>query len=56
VNRGKEYAEYNIQLDVDDSNRPIAMVRYRLAKLGARNINTMPIGSSIPFLKAFRAL
>jgi hypothetical protein len=30
------------------------MVRYTLAKLGARSINTIPITSSIPSLKAIR--
>ncbi len=48
VNKGKEYTEYNIQVDVDDPEKPIAMVRYQLAKLGARSINTIPITSSIP--------
>ncbi len=54
VNKGKEYTEYNIQVDVDDPGKPIAMVRYQLAKLGARSINTIPITSSIPGLKALR--
>ncbi len=30
------------------------MVRYDLAKLGARSINTIPITSSIPGLKSIR--
>ena len=54
VNKGKEYTEYNIQVDVDDPEKPIAMVRYQLAKLGARSINTIPITSSIPGLKVIR--
>jgi ATP phosphoribosyltransferase len=54
VNKGKEYTEYNIQVDVDDTAKPIAMVRYNLAKLGARSINTIPITSSIPGMKVIR--
>jgi ATP phosphoribosyltransferase len=54
VNKGKEYTEYNIQVDVDDPGKPIAMVRYSLAKLGARSINTIPITSSIPGMKVIR--
>jgi ATP phosphoribosyltransferase len=48
VNRGKDYAEYSIQLDAVDQDLPLAMVRYRLAVLGARNIDTIPLLSSIP--------
>jgi ATP phosphoribosyltransferase len=54
LNRGKEYTEYNIQVDADDVEKPIALVRYTLAKLGARSINTIPITSSIPGMKAIR--
>lgn len=54
VNRGKDFAEYNIQVDAADPERPIAMVRYTLARLGARNINTIPITSSITGIKAIR--
>ena len=54
LTRGKEYTEYNIQVDADNAERPIAMVRYRLAKLGARSINTIPITSSIPGMKVLR--
>jgi ATP phosphoribosyltransferase len=54
LTRGKEYTEYNIQVDADDVEKPIAMVRYTLAKLGARSINTIPITSSIPALKVIR--
>jgi hypothetical protein len=54
LTRGKEYTEYNIQVDADDVEKPIAMVRYTLARLGARSINTIPITSSIPGLKAIR--
>ncbi len=54
VNRGREYTEYNIQVDADDAEKPLAMVRYDLARLGARSINTIPLTSSIPGLKAIR--
>jgi ATP phosphoribosyltransferase len=54
LTRGREYTEYNIQVDADDVEKPIALVRYTLAKLGARSINTIPITSSIPGLKAIR--
>jgi ATP phosphoribosyltransferase len=54
ANKGREYTEYNIQVDTDDPEKPLAMVRYQLAKLGARSINTIPITSSIPGLKVIR--
>jgi ATP phosphoribosyltransferase len=54
LTRGKEFTEYDIQVEADDVERPVAMVRYTLAKLGARSINTIPITSSIPGLKAIR--
>jgi ATP phosphoribosyltransferase len=53
-NAGKEYTEYNIQVDVDDPAKPLAMVRYTLARLGARSINTVPVTSSIPGIKVIR--
>ncbi len=34
--------------------QPLAMVRYTLAKLGARSINTIPITSSIPGIRVIR--
>jgi ATP phosphoribosyltransferase len=54
VTRGNEFAEYNIQVDASDVEKPVAMVRYTLAKLGARSINTIPITSSIPGIKVVR--
>ena len=54
LNKGKEYTEYNIQVEADDAEKPIALVRYTLAKLGARSINTIPITSSIPGIKVIR--
>ena len=55
VTRGREFAEYNIQVDAADPEKPVAMVRYTLARLGARSINTIPITSSIPGIKVVRA-
>jgi ATP phosphoribosyltransferase len=52
--KGREFTEYNIQVDADDPRKPLAMVRYTLAKLGARSINTLPITSSIPGIKVLR--
>lgn len=54
LSRGKEYTEYNIQVDAADVEKPVALVRYTLAKLGARSINTIPVTSSIPGLRALR--
>ncbi len=54
LNKGREYTEYNIQVDADDAEKPLAMVRYDLARLGARSINTIPIISSIPGIRAIR--
>jgi ATP phosphoribosyltransferase len=54
ANRGKEYTEYNIQVDAENPEKPIAMVRYTLARLGARSINTIPITSSIPGIRVIR--
>lgn len=51
---GKEFTEYNIQVDAADVERPVALVRYTLAKLGARSINTIPITSSIPGIRVIR--
>lgn len=45
---GKTYTVYNIQVDTKLSKVPLAMVRYKLATLGASNIDTLPIQSSIP--------
>lgn len=45
---GRTYTVYNIQVDTKSSKVPLAMVRYQLAVLGASNIDTLPIQSSIP--------
>jgi ATP phosphoribosyltransferase len=44
---GENFTEFSIQVDVKDKNIPLAKIRYELAKLGAVNINTIPIESSI---------
>jgi ATP phosphoribosyltransferase len=54
LSRGKEFTEYNIQVDAADVEKPVALVRYTLAKLGARSINTIPITSSIPGIRMIR--
>jgi ATP phosphoribosyltransferase len=51
VNRGRTHTEYSIQVDVANPRTPIAQVRFRLAELGARSIDTLPIQSSIPGLE-----
>lgn len=52
INPGTNYSEYSIQLDVTDMKNPIAEVRYRLAKLGAKSIDTVPLASSIPSIES----
>jgi ATP phosphoribosyltransferase len=54
ANRGKEYTEYSIQLDTANPDKAIAMVRYQLARLGARSIDTIPITSAISSIKVIR--
>jgi ATP phosphoribosyltransferase len=54
VTSGKEFTEYNIQVDTTNTEKPLALVRYTLAKLGARSINTIPITSSITGIRAVR--
>ena len=46
--KGKEYTEFYIQIDTESPKTPLAKVRYQLAKLGAKNIDTIPLTSSIP--------
>jgi ATP phosphoribosyltransferase len=52
--KGEAYTEYSIQVDADDAEKPLAMVRYDLAKLGAKSIDTIPITSSIPGIRVVR--
>lgn len=51
VNKGKEFTEYTIQVSTDNKEKPLAWIRYQLAKQGARSINTIPIISCIPGIK-----
>jgi ATP phosphoribosyltransferase len=51
---GKTYTVYDIQVDTAGGNVPLAMVRYQLAKLGATNIDTLPIQSSIQGIDAIK--
>ena len=51
---GKTYTVYNIQVDTKEGKVPLAMVRYQLAKLGATNIDTLPIQSSIQSIEAIQ--
>ena len=50
VNRGDAFTEYNIQVESDNLELPLSKIRYDLAKLEAKNIDTIPIKSSIPSL------
>ena len=47
-NEGKDFSEYSIQLNIENENLPLAKVRYELTELGAINLDTIPINSSIP--------
>ncbi len=52
--RGKEYTEFYIQIDTESPDTPLAKVRYQLARLGAKNIDTIPLTSSIPGIGVIR--
>ena len=54
MSQGKTYTVYNIQVDTKGSKVPLAMVRYQLAKLGASNIDTLPLKSSIQSIDAVK--
>ena len=45
---GKSYTEYSIEVDTASSKLPLAQIRYELAVMGARGIDTVPLTSSIP--------
>ena len=47
MNVGKIFTEISVQVIKDDASHPLAKIRYELAKLGAVNIDTIPIISSI---------
>ncbi len=49
---GKDYTEYSIQIDTENPETPLAKVRFKLAKLGAKNIDTIPVSSSIPSISS----
>lgn len=48
ANKGHDFTQYSIQVGTHSVERPVARVRYELAKLGAKNIDTVPVLSSIP--------
>jgi ATP phosphoribosyltransferase len=45
---GKAYTEYSIEVDTASAKLPLAQIRYELAAMGARGIDTVPLTSSIP--------
>jgi ATP phosphoribosyltransferase len=45
---GRDYTEYSIEVDTANAKLPLARVRFQLAELGARGIDTVPLTSSIP--------
>ena len=49
---GKAYTEYSIEVDTASSKLPLARIRYELALMGARGIDTIPLTSSIPAIGA----
>jgi ATP phosphoribosyltransferase len=51
---GREYTEFYIQIDMENPKIPLAKVRYQLASLGAKHINTIPLSSSIPGIQVIR--
>jgi ATP phosphoribosyltransferase len=46
-NVGKLFTEFSIQVNKDNKQQSLALVRYELAKRGAVNIDTIPVDSSI---------
>ena len=47
----KRFEEVSKNIESASKEKPIAMVRYQLLKLGAKSIETVPILSSIPDLQ-----
>jgi len=45
---GQDYTEYSIEVDTANPKLPLAKIRYDLATLGARGIDTVPLTSAIP--------
>ena len=50
INPGKKFAQYSIQVETDNSENPLAKIRYELIKHGACSVDTIPLLSSIPDL------
>lgn len=44
---GNQFTEFSIQVNKDNKQQSLAAIRYELAKLGAANIDTIPVNSSI---------
>jgi ATP phosphoribosyltransferase len=49
---GQAYTEYSIEVDTANSKLPLAKIRYELASMGARGIDTIPLASAIPSIQA----
>jgi ATP phosphoribosyltransferase len=45
---GQAYTEYSIEVDTANAKQPLAKIRYDLAVMGARGIDTIPLTSAIP--------
>ncbi len=54
ISKGKNYSEYSIQIETNNPQIPISKIRYELARLGAKNIDTVPLTSSIPHINVIR--
>jgi ATP phosphoribosyltransferase len=50
INEGVNFTEFSVELATASPDLPLAKVRYELAKIGATNIETIPLDSSIPGL------
>jgi len=48
INTGKTFTEFSIQVDRSNTVLPLAKIRYELARRKAKNIDTIPVTSSIP--------
>jgi ATP phosphoribosyltransferase len=49
---GQAYTEYSIEVDTANAKLPLAKIRYDLAVMGARGIDTIPLTSAIPGIGA----
>lgn len=52
VSRGEHFSQYSIQVESDNQEKPLALLRFELAEMGARSIDTLPLQSSIPDINA----